>query len=196
METCSPTPSSFSPATPSLLPRGSSRLSDLAGRGHSPAKFSSHGDARISKNSTSSTPSRQLNHRDREYPRDRDHDSGLGRGSGNSTGLPTLNEDEAPFGMVRTYAPVEHDTEDYALPPDAHNNSHNHSSSPMHFPAAPSNPSPYPSPYCGKANSHMTLPRNGSRDTVVLSANSSPMHFPPPSLRTSLIPTHETVRTS
>ncbi|CAD5232293.1 unnamed protein product [Bursaphelenchus xylophilus] len=167
---CSPSPCSFSP----LVPRDSQRISDLSSiRDQSPAKFSKNsfsGDLRLSKHhSSSSNPAsiKQLT------PPGRDSDSGLGRGSGNSAnGLAPLAESppEIPFGMARTHAPaVPADNDDYALPPDA--------STPV---------SRHASPY---SNRVLTLPR--CRETVVLSSvGSSPLHQPP-TLRASLIPTHE-----
>lgn len=118
-------------------------------------------------------------------------DSGLdlGRGSGNSSNsmpnnLTTLNEfptdegtNEIPIGMVLTHSPAKNrDIEDYAIPPDAV----------IKLPQ---------SPYLSKLPS-MTLPRNRghSRDTLISSNNSSPMHLPSPAIRASLVPAHENVK--
>lgn len=124
-----------------------------------------------------------------------DADSGLdlGRGSNNSSNgvpnnLPPLDEmpandpiNEVPFGMVLTHAPAKISdaltADDYAIPPDATNN----------LPQMP---------FLNSKPSSMTLPRNSeiSRDTLMLSNNSSPMHLPSSSaMRASLIPSHESV---
>lgn len=85
---------------------------------------------------------------------------------------------EIPAGMVLACAPAKNSdaltAEDYAIPPDA-----------TILPQ---------SPYSSKPPS-MTLPRNSglSRDTLMLSNNSSPMHLPSSAMRASLIPSHENV---
>ncbi|KAI6190189.1 hypothetical protein M3Y97_00089700 [Aphelenchoides bicaudatus] len=118
-----------------------------------------------------------------------DSDSGLGRGSGNSsngmtTNLMPLDELATNIpGMSLTHEPVKNsdalNAEDYAIPPDA-------------------TPNPTQSPFASKPPS-MTLPRNSgmTRDTLLLSNNSSPMHLPSSSaMRTSLIPAHENLERS